>query len=140
VLVLTTFDTDEVVDDAVDAGADGFLLKRATPDELIAGIRTLVAGDALVSPAVTRRLLAAYAARRVPDPAPLRLADPLTGREADVLHALAAGLSTEQIASSLRVAPETVKTHVKRILTKLDVHDRTQAVVWAYRTGFVDRS
>ncbi|WP_138733417.1 response regulator [Modestobacter excelsi] len=140
VLVLTTFDTDEVVDDAVDAGADGFLLKRATPDELITGIRTLVAGDALVSPAVTRRLLAAYAARRVPDPALLRLADPLTEREADVLHALADGLSTGQIASSLRVAPETVKTHVKRILTKLGVHDRTQAVVWAYRTGFVDRS
>jgi DNA-binding NarL/FixJ family response regulator len=140
VLVLTTFDTDEVVDDAVDAGADGFLLKRATPDELIAGIRTLVAGDALVSPAVTRRLLAAYAARRVPDAALLRLADPLTEREADVLHALAAGLSTGQIASSLRVAPETVKTHVKRILTKLGVHDRTQAVVWAYQTGFVDRS
>jgi len=140
VLVLTTFDTDEVVDDAVDAGADGFLLKRATPDELVAGIRTLVAGDALVSPAVTRRLLAAYAARRVPDPALLRLTDPLTEREADVLHALADGLSTAQIASSLRVAPETVKTHVKRILTKLGVHDRTQAVVWAYRTGFVDRS
>jgi DNA-binding NarL/FixJ family response regulator len=139
VLVLTTFDTDEVVDDAVDAGADGFLLKRATPDELVAGIRTLVAGDALVSPAVTRRLLAAYAARRVSDPASLRLADPLTEREADVLHALAGGLSTGQIAGSLRVAPETVKTHVKRILTKLGVHDRTQAVVWAYRTGFVDR-
>jgi len=140
VLVLTTFDTDEVVDDAVDAGADGFLLKRATPDELIAGIRTLVAGDALVSPAVTRRLLAGYAARRVSDPALRRLADPLTEREADVLHALAAGQSTGEIASSLRVAPETVKTHVKRILTKLGVHDRTQAVVWAYRTGFVDQS
>ncbi|MGY1807022.1 response regulator [Blastococcus sp. SYSU D00669] len=136
VLVLTTFDLDEVVDDALDAGADGFLLKRATPEELVAGIRTVVAGDALVAPAVTRRLLAAYAARRPPDRERLRRAARLTDREAEVLRALAEGLSNAEIAGRVHVAPETVKTHLKSILGKLGVRDRTQAVVWAYRTGF----
>ncbi|MGY1617431.1 response regulator [Geodermatophilus sp. SYSU D00691] len=136
VLVLTTFDLDEVVDDALDAGADGFLLKRATPEELVAGIRTVVAGDALVAPAVTRRLLAAYAARRPPDRERLRRAARLTDREAEVLRALAEGLSNAEIAGRVQVAPETVKTHLKSILAKLGVRDRTQAVVWAYRTGF----
>ena len=136
VLVLTTFDLDEVVDDALDAGADGFLLKRATPEQLIDGIRTVVAGDALVAPAVTRRLLAAYAGRRQPDRERLRLAAHLTDREAEILRALAEGLSNAEIAGRLFLAPETVKTHVKAILGKLGVRDRTQAVVWAYRTGF----
>ena len=136
VLVLTTFDLDEVVDDALDAGADGFLLKRATPEQLIDGIRTVVAGDALVAPAVTRRLLAAYAGRRPPDRERLRLAAHLTDREAEILHALADGLSNAEIAGRVHLAPETVKTHVKSILGKLGVRDRTQAVVWAYRTGF----
>ena len=137
VLVLTTFDLDEVVDDALDAGADGFLLKRATPEQLIDGIRTVVAGEALVAPAVTRRLLAAYASRRPPDRERLRLGAHLTEREAEILRALADGLSNAEIAGRVFLAPETVKTHVKAILGKLGVRDRTQAVVWAYRTGFV---
>ncbi len=137
VLVLTTFDLDEVVDDALDAGADGFLLKRATPEELIEGIRVVYRGDALVAPAVTRRLLTAYAARRPPDRERLRLAAELTEREAEVLRALAEGLSNAEIAGQIWLSPETVKTHVKSILLKLGARDRTQAVVWAYRTGFV---
>jgi DNA-binding NarL/FixJ family response regulator len=137
VLVLTTFDLDEVVDDALDAGADGFLLKRATPEQLIDGIRTVFSGDALVSPTVTRRLLAAHASRRLPDRERLALASPLTERETAVLHALAEGLSNAEIAATIWVSPETVKTHIKSILSKLGVRDRTQAVVWAYRTGFV---
>ena len=138
VLVLTTFDLDDVVDDALDAGADGFLLKRATPEQLVDGIRTVFAGDALVAPAVTRRLLAAHARRRAPDRARLALAASLTEREEDVLRALAEGLSNAEIAGRISVSPETVKTHIKSILSKLGVRDRTQAVVWAYRTGFVD--
>ncbi|WP_448625917.1 response regulator [Geodermatophilus sp. URMC 64] len=137
VLVLTTFDLDEVVDDALEAGADGFLLKRATPEQLIDGIRTVYAGDALVAPAVTRRLLTAYAGRRAPDRDRLQLAARLTDREADILRALAEGLSNAEIAGRVWLSPETVKTHVKSILAKLGVRDRTQAVVWAYRTGFV---
>jgi DNA-binding NarL/FixJ family response regulator len=140
VLVLTTFDLDEIVDDALDAGADGFLLKRATPEQLIDGIRTVYSGDALVAPAVTRRLLAAYAGRRPQDRERLQLAAHLTGREADILRALAEGLSNAEIAGRIWLSPETVKTHVKSILLKLGVRDRTQAVVWAYRTGFVGPS
>jgi DNA-binding NarL/FixJ family response regulator len=137
VLVLTTFDLDEVVDDALEAGADGFLLKRASPEQLIDGIRTVYAGDALVAPAVTRRLLAAYAGRRPPDREALQRSAHLTDREADILRALAEGLSNAEIAGRVWLSPETVKTHVKSILGKLGVRDRTQAVVWAYRTGFV---
>lgn len=139
VLVLTTFDLDEVVDQAIDAGADGFLLKRATPEQLIEAIRTIAAGDALVSPAVTRRLLQGYASRRAPDPDRLKAAASLTGREVEVLRALAGGLSNAEIANKIWVSPETVKTHIKSILGKLEARDRTQAVVWAYQTGFVDR-
>lgn len=135
VLVLTTFDLDEVVDDCIAAGADGFLLKRSTPEEVVAALRTVASGDALLAPQVTRRLLRSLAARpRRPDP-PV----PLTGREAAVLRALAEGLSNTEIAGSMHVSPETVKTHIKNILHKLGVRDRTQAVVWAYRTGFTDR-
>ncbi len=137
VLVLTTFDLDEVVDDALEAGADGFLLKRASPEQLVDGIRTVHSGDALVAPAVTRRLLAAYATRKPPDHERLQLAAHLTQREADILSALAEGLSNADIAGRVWLSPETVKTHVKSILLKLGVRDRTQAVVWAYRTGFV---
>jgi DNA-binding NarL/FixJ family response regulator len=139
VLILTTFDLDEVVDDAIDAGADGFLLKRATPEQLVEAIRTVASGDALVSPSVTRRLLQGYASRRTPDPERLRVAASLTGREAEVLQALAGGLSNAEIADRIWVSQETVKTHIKSILGKLDARDRTQAVVWAYQTGFVDR-
>jgi DNA-binding NarL/FixJ family response regulator len=137
VLVLTTFDLDEVVDDALEAGADGFLLKRASPEQLVDGIRTVHSGDALVAPAVTRRLLAAYATRKPPDHERLQRAAHLTQREADILSALAEGLSNAEIAGRVWLSPETVKTHVKSILLKLGVRDRTQAVVWAYRTGFV---
>lgn len=138
VLVLTTFDVDKVVEDALAAGADGFLLKRATPEQLIDGIRVVAAGDALVAPAVTRRLLATLARRRVPDRELLTRADRLTDREAEVLRALAEGRSNTEIATVLNLSVETVRTHVKRILSKLGVRDRTQAVVWAYRAGFVD--
>ncbi|GCD94985.1 response regulator [Embleya hyalina] len=137
VLVLTTFDLDEVVDDAIAAGADGFLLKRATPEELIAGIHAVASGDAVVSPAVARRLFASHAARIGPDH---MRAGRLTDREADVLRAMARGLSNTEIARTLHLSVETVKTHVKHILAKLDVRDRTQAVVWSYRTGFAYRS
>ncbi|MFI6976967.1 response regulator [Embleya sp. NPDC050154] len=136
VLVLTTFDLDEVVDDAITAGADGFLLKRATPEELVTAIRAVAAGDAVVSPAVARRLFASHAARVGPDH---ERAARLTEREADVLRAMALGLSNTEIARSLHLSVETVKTHVKHVLAKLDVRDRTQAVVWAYRTGFAYR-
>ncbi|GAA1853680.1 response regulator transcription factor [Myceligenerans crystallogenes] len=135
VLVLTTFDLDDVVDDAIAAGADGFLLKRATPDELVAGIRTLAAGDALLSPSVTRRLFRLHARRR-----PAGEDVPLTGREADVLRALAAGRTTSEIAAAMFISTETVRTHVKHLLAKIGARDRTQAVVWAYRSGFMDRA
>lgn len=137
VLVLTTFDLDQVVDDAIAAGADGFLLKRATPEELVAAIRTVAGGDAVLSPSVTRRLFNAYAARAGTDDA---RAARLTDREASVLRALADGHSNTEIARSLHLSVETVKTHVKHVLTKLEVRDRTQAAVWAHRTGFIYRS
>lgn len=139
VLVLTTFDLDEIVFDALEAGADGFLLKRATPEELVAGIRTVAAGEALIAPALTRRFLAEVARRRAgPSPAAgAALVAPLTEREADVLRCLADGLSNAEIAGRLVIGQETVKTHIKRICMKTATRDRTQAVVWAYRTGFV---
>ena len=132
VLVLTTFDLADVVDEAIAAGTDGFLLKRATPEEIINGIKTVAAGHALLAPPVTRRLLASLAAR----PRETHPPTPLTDREAAVLTALAAGLSNSEIAATMHLSRETVKTHVKNILAKLQVRDRTQAVIWAYRTGF----
>lgn len=134
VLVLTTFDIDEVVDAAIAAGADGFLLKRSTPEELVTGIRAVAAGDAVVSPAVARRLFDSHAARTSQS-----VSIQLTDREADVLRAMAGGLSNVEIARALHLSVETVKTHVKHLLAKLEVRDRTQAVVWAYRTGFAYR-
>ncbi|MFI5952812.1 response regulator [Cryptosporangium sp. NPDC051539] len=139
VLILTTFDLDDIVEEALAAGADGFLLKRSTPEQLVDGIRVVGAGDALVAPQVTRRLLATLARRRPPDRDRLALPDPLTEREAQVLRALAEGLSNAEIAGVFHLSIETVRTHLKRILTKLSVRDRTQAVVWAYRTGFLER-
>jgi DNA-binding NarL/FixJ family response regulator len=139
VLVLTTFDLDDIVYDALEAGADGFLLKRSTPEDLIAGIRTVADGEALISPAVTRRFLTEISRRR--EAASVgALVVPLTGRESDVLRCLAEGLSNTEIAAALMIGQETVKTHIKRICTKTGTRDRTQAVVWAYRTGFVPRS
>ncbi len=136
VLVLTTFDLDEIVHDALEAGADGFLLKRSTPDELIAGIRTVAAGDALISASLTRRLLG-YVAGKKSGAAGASLVVPLTDREAEVLRYLTEGLSNAEIAEKLVIGHETVKTHVKRICMKTGARDRTQAVVWAYQTGFV---
>jgi DNA-binding NarL/FixJ family response regulator len=136
VLVLTTFDLDEIVHDALEAGADGFLLKRATPEELIEGIRGVAGGDALISPALTRRLLSYVASRNRSTPPSPTLVVPLTDREAEVLACLSEGMSNAEIAERLFIGQETVKTHVKRICTKTGARDRTQAVVWAYQSGF----
>jgi DNA-binding NarL/FixJ family response regulator len=135
VLVLTTFDLDEIVHDALEAGADGFLLKRSTPDELIAGIRTVASGDALISATLTRRLLG-YVAAKKSGAAGAQLVVPLTDREAEVLRYLTEGMSNAEIAEKLVIGHETVKTHVKRICMKTGARDRTQAVVWAFQTGF----
>jgi DNA-binding NarL/FixJ family response regulator len=137
VLILTTFDLDDIVHDALQAGADGFLLKRSSPDELIEGIRTVAAGDALISPALTRRLLT-YVANRNPTTPSTELVVPFTAREAEVLRYLSEGLSNAEIAARLTIGQETVKSHLKRICTKTGARDRTQAVVWAYQSGFVN--
>jgi len=140
VLVLTTFDLDEYVYDALEAGASGFLLKDVPPEELLAGIRAVAGGDAVVAPSVTRRLLDAYA-HQFPDAhAPVtrdeRL-DALTEREREVLLAVAGGHSNAEIAQRLVVSEATVKTHVGRILSKLDLRDRVKDVIFAYETGLV---
>ncbi|MCA1699778.1 MAG: LuxR C-terminal-related transcriptional regulator [Actinobacteria bacterium] len=135
VLVLTTFENDDYVFDALRAGAAGFLLKRAAPDEVVRAIRLLAAGDSLLFPAAIRDL----AARHAPDPAPTGLDSAgLTDREAEVLRLIAEGLSNAEIAAQLIVSTETVKSHVAHILTKLDARDRTQAVIRAYQTGFIN--
>ncbi|MEU0238569.1 response regulator transcription factor [Nocardiopsis sp. NPDC006198] len=139
VLVVTTFNLDEYVYEALRAGASGFLLKDAPLHELIAGVRTVARGEALLAPAVTRRLIGEYALRiRPADPAPPPVhTEPLTGREHEVLLLMAEGLSNGEIAERMTIAHETVKTHVSRILTKLRLRDRVQAVVFAYRSGLV---
>jgi DNA-binding NarL/FixJ family response regulator len=137
VLVLTTFDLDEYVYEALVAGASGFLLKDASAADLVTAVRVVAAGDALLAPAVTRRLIADFARQYRPDrPRPEALAA-LTARETEVLTLIARGLSNGEIAGSLVVAEQTVKTHVGRILTKLGLRDRVQAVVLAYETGLV---
>ena len=137
VLVLTTFDLDEYVYDALTAGASGFLLKDVTAEGLFEAVRVVAAGDALLAPAVTRRLIAEFARLRPrPASAPPAL-EALTPREIEVLRLIAAGLSNAEIAARLVIGEETVKTHVSRILTKLGLRDRTQAVVLAYETGLV---
>ncbi|ACZ30643.1 two component transcriptional regulator, LuxR family [Xylanimonas cellulosilytica DSM 15894] len=136
VLVVTTFNLDEYVYEALRAGASGFLLKDAPPAQLLDGIRTVAAGSALLAPEVTRRLVGRYASRVAP-PEPAPADGPLTPRELDVLRLLAEGLSNAEIAAALVITRETVKTYVSRILTKLDLRDRVQAVVWAYQTGLV---
>ena len=137
VLILTTFDADEYVYEALRAGASGFLLKDAPPDQLIAAVRVLAAGDALIDPSITRRLISRFTlAARTPDPNPPVL-DRLTPRERDVLRLVARGLSNAEIAGQLVIEENTVKTHVSRILMKLHLRDRVQAVVLAYESGFV---
>ncbi|PPS84051.1 response regulator [Streptomyces sp. MH60] len=136
VLVVTTFNLDEYVYEALRAGASGFLLKDAPPDRLLHGIRTVAMGAALLDPDVTRRLVGRYAARIRPAQGTARDI-PLTPRETEVLRLIADGLSNSEIAAALVISPETVKTFVSRILTKLDLRDRVQAVVFAYRHGLV---
>ncbi len=136
VLVVTTFNLDEYVYQALRAGASGFLLKDSPPDRLLHGIRTVAAGAALLDPEVTRELVGRFATRI--RPAAGRQADvPLTPRELEVLRLVADGLSNSEIAGTLVISPETVKTFVSRILTKLGLRDRVQAVVYAYRHGLV---
>jgi DNA-binding NarL/FixJ family response regulator len=138
VLILTTFDLDEYVLSALRAGASGFLLKDVPPEDLVEAIRIVAAGDALLAPSVTRRLLDRFA-QRLPDPDAGRPAalDNLTARELEVLGLVAKGMSNAEIAEHLVVSETTVKTHVGRVLAKLDLRDRVQAVVLAYETGIV---
>jgi DNA-binding NarL/FixJ family response regulator len=136
VLILTTFDLDEYIYAAIRAGASGFLLKDAPPDDLIHAIRVVARGEALLAPTITRRLIEEFASRPKPDAAPEGM-DELTERELEVLRSLAAGLSNAEIADALFVSEATVKTHISHILTKLDLRDRVQAVVVAYESGLV---
>ncbi|MDH2390297.1 response regulator transcription factor [Streptomyces sp. HNM0663] len=138
VLVLTTFDLDEYVYDALRAGASGFLLKDASAAELAGAVRVVAAGEALLAPSVTRRLISEFSRLACPPRSPLkeRIAD-LTERETEVLSLIAQGLSNAEIAAQLIVAEQTVKSHVSRILVKLGLRDRTQAAVFAYETGLV---
>ncbi|MCW2522354.1 MAG: Two-component system, response regulator of the LuxR family [Frankiales bacterium] len=142
VLILTTFDLDEYAFAGLRAGASGFLLKNAPPDELVAAIRTVAAGDAVVAPRVTRRLLDTFA-QHMPTATrgsrDQRLAQ-LTHRELEVLQAIALGLSNQEIAASLCLSEATVKTHVSRILGKLGLRDRVQAVIFAYQTRLIEPS
>jgi DNA-binding NarL/FixJ family response regulator len=138
VLMLTTFDLDEYVYAAMKAGASGFLLKDVDPPDLVAAVRSTARGDALLSPAVTRRLIERFLARPEPDEAARRALAELTDRELDVLRLIARGPSNAEIARELFVAEPTVKTHVTRMLGKLGVRDRVQAVVFAYETGLVE--
>lgn len=137
VLMLTTFDIDDYVYEALRVGASGFMLKDAPSDELARAVRVVAAGDSLLAPSVTKRLIAEVTQRRstVPRESP-RLRE-LTPREVEVLELIAAGLSNQEIADRLFVAEQTVKTHVSRVLTKLDLRDRAQAVVFAYEHGVV---
>jgi DNA-binding NarL/FixJ family response regulator len=139
IVVLTTFDQNEYIYRALHAGAAGFLLKDAPSSRLIAAVRAAATGDSLIEPSITRRLVERFAEPVAVPGVPPRLAQ-LTERELDVLRALARGLSNAEIAAEMVVAETTVKTHVARILTKLGVRDRVQAVVAAYETGFVARS
>jgi DNA-binding NarL/FixJ family response regulator len=137
VLILTTYDRDQYVFDALQLGASGFLLKDVAPEDLLAGIRTIASGDSLLAPSVTRRLVEAFV-RDHPGPqgSPPGLSD-LTARELEILGFLARGLSNAEIAEQLFVSGATVKTHVARVLDKLGLRDRVQAVVLAYETGMV---
>ncbi len=136
ILILTTFDLDEYVYAALRAGASGFLLKDAGAAELLHAIRVIAGGDALLSPAITRKLIEDFARRPPPNAAPAALSE-LTPRELEVLELIAHGSSNADIAGKLVVSDATVKTHVARIFSKLDLHDRAQAVVLAYETGLI---
>ncbi len=137
VLMLTTFDLDDYVYEALRAGASGFLLKHATTAELVHAVRVVAAGDALLAPSVTRRLIADFARQRRDRPPPPAVLDQLTPRETEVLRLIARGLSNTEISHTLVIAEQTTKAHVGRILAKLNLRDRAQAVVLAYETGLV---
>jgi len=137
VVILTTYDLDEYVFDALLAGASGFLLKDVAPESLLAGIHSVASGDSLLSPSVTRRLIEAFVTdHRRPRQAPPGLAD-LTGRELEIFRLIAAGLTNAEIAARLYLSTTTIKTHVARILDKLQIRDRVQAVVLAYESGII---
>jgi DNA-binding NarL/FixJ family response regulator len=135
ILILTTFDLDEYIYEALKAGASGFVLKDDPPEQLIAAIHTVAAGDALLSPAVTKRVIAQFA--HIPRPTPPPELDDLTGRERDILKLIAQGLSNSEIGERLYISETTVKTHVTHVLQKLNLRDRVQAVVLAYQSGLV---
>jgi DNA-binding NarL/FixJ family response regulator len=134
VVILTTFEQDDYIFGALNAGASGFLLKRTTPEELIAAIHTIHAGDSLLSPSVTSRVIERMARQPAPDSNDPRLQE-LTPREREVLELMARGLSNAEIAAALVVEESTTKTHVKRVLAKLGARDRVQAVIFAYESG-----
>jgi DNA-binding NarL/FixJ family response regulator len=134
VVILTTFDLDEYVYEAIRSGASGFVLKDSPADEIVRAVRVVAAGDAMLAPATTRRLLAAFTRSRPREDA---RSEGLTRRERDVLVAMARGLNNAEIGRSLYISEGTVRTHVNRLLAKLDVRDRLQAVVFAYETGLV---
>ncbi len=136
VLILTTFDLDEYVYEALRAGASGFVLKDEPPEQLLAAIRTVAAGDALLSPAVTKRVIEQFT--RIPRPTPPKALDDLSERETEVFRLIARGLSNGEIAQELFISETTVKTHVTHILSKLGLRDRVQAVVLAYQAGLVE--
>jgi DNA-binding NarL/FixJ family response regulator len=137
ILILTTFELDEYVFGALRAGASGFLLKRSTPEVLIEGIKVVAAGDSLLAPSVTKRLIQEFARQPGPPAPPAAPLESLTQREREVLSLVGAGLSNAELAARLYISEATVKTHVKRILMKLGLRDRIQAVVLAYETGLV---
>ena len=137
VVILTTFEQDDYIFGALSAGASGFLLKRTRPEELIAAIHTIAAGDSLLSPSVTSRVIEQMAGLPAPDAARDPRLEELTTRERQVLEHVARGLSNAEIAAALVIEESTVKTHVKRILAKLDARDRVQAVIFAYETGLI---
>jgi DNA-binding NarL/FixJ family response regulator len=136
VIILTTFDLDEYVFEALRVGASGFLLKDTEPVDLVRGVRAVASGDALLSPRVTRRLIAEFVGR-ARTPAPPRALDQLTDREREVMALVGAGLSNDEIAARLVVSPATAKTHVSRAMIKLGARDRAQLVVFAYEAGLV---
>jgi DNA-binding NarL/FixJ family response regulator len=136
ILILTTFDLDEYVYEALRVGASGFVLKDDPPEQLLAAIRTVARGEALLSPAVTKRVIEKFT--RIPHAAPPKQLDELTERELDVFRLIPRGLSNAEIGEELYIGETTVKTHITRLLQKLGVRDRVQAVVLAYQTGLVD--
>ena len=134
IVILTTFELDEYVFEAIRSGASGFLVKDTEPADLLRGLRAVAAGDALLSPSVTRRLIAEFAAR-AQIPARTRMLDELTDREREVMKLAAAGLSNGEIADQLTISPATAKTHISRAMQKLGARDRAQLVVFAYESG-----